>query len=82
MGKPRGLFKIFQVTERRAFELRAQAFKVANHNNGPAISGAAGCFAGPSVSAGDQSYLLCSTFLHPTAARDSRIIQLGLKFAF
>ena len=76
------LFKLFPVAEGKAFKLRAEAFNVGNHTQWTAISGSDGCYGGPNFSTGDANCLSRSTFLHPTAARSPRIIELGLKFAF
>ncbi|MGH9652294.1 MAG: hypothetical protein ACRD6B_02385, partial [Bryobacteraceae bacterium] len=77
-----GLFKDFHLSEARYFEFRAEAFNVFNHTQWKTIDGGAACYAGSNNSAGDPSCLPGSTFLHPTAAHDPRILQLGLKFIF
>jgi hypothetical protein len=78
-----GLFKRFPIkSETRAIEFRAEAFNVLNHTQWNGIDNNASCYAGPSNSAGDPSCLTDSTFLHPTAAHNPRIMQLGMKFLF
>ncbi len=85
-----GLFKHFPLkSETRAIEFRAEAFNVLNHTQwssggqgGSAVSNTASCYAGANNSAGDPSCIASSTFLHPTAAHDPRILQLGMKLIF
>jgi hypothetical protein len=78
-----GLFKHFPIkSETRAIEFRAEAFNVLNHTQWNGIDNNASCFAGANNSAGDPSCLVGSTFLHPTAAHNPRIMQLGMKFLF
>ncbi|MFL6354447.1 MAG: carboxypeptidase regulatory-like domain-containing protein [Bryobacteraceae bacterium] len=78
-----GLFKRFPIkSETRAIEFRAEAFNVLNHTQWNGIDNNASCYAGPNNSAGDPSCLGGSTFLHPTAAHNPRIMQLGMKFLF
>ncbi len=85
-----GLFKHFALkSETRAIEFRAEAFNVLNHTQwssgslgGNAVDNNASCYAGPNNSAGDPSCIAGSTFLHPTAAHNPRILQLGMKLIF
>ncbi|MGI8958487.1 MAG: carboxypeptidase regulatory-like domain-containing protein [Bryobacteraceae bacterium] len=78
-----GLFKHFPIkSETRAIEFRAEAFNVLNHTQWNGIDHNASCYAGANNSAGDPSCLAGSTFLHPTAAHNPRILQLGMKFLF
>src|SRR5271166_5375115 len=91
------LFKHFKVTERAAFEFRAEAYNIFNHTEWGPVGGDAGsaayngfssntnsanCFAGPNNSAGDPSCLGNSTFLYIGIAHPARILQLGAKFIF
>jgi hypothetical protein len=77
-----GLFKRFAINENTAFEFRAEAFNAFNHTQWSSISLGATCYAGPNNSAGDPSCIAGNTFLHPTAAHNPRILQLGMKFLF
>lgn len=78
-----GLFKHFRIkSETRAIEFRAEAFNVLNHTQFSTIDNTASCYAGANNSAGDPSCITGSTFLHPTAAHNPRIMQLGMKFLF
>jgi len=91
------LFKHFKVSERAAFEFRAEAFNIFNHTEWGPVGGDAGsaayngfssntnyanCFAGPRNSAGDPSCLGNSTFLYIGVAHPARILQLGAKLIF
>ena len=91
------LFKHFKVTERAAFEFRAEAYNIFNHTEWGPVGGDAGsaayngfssntnsanCFAGPNNSAGDPNCLGNSTFLYIGIAHPARILQLGAKFIF
>jgi len=78
-----GLFKHFPIKgEGRALEFRAEGFNVFNHTQWDGINSGASCYAGPNNSAGDPSCIATQTFLHPTAAHNPRILQLGMKFIF
>ena len=77
-----GLFKRFAIHENTGFELRAEAFNVFNHTQWSSIFLGATCYGGPDHSAGDPSCIAASAFLHPTAAHNPRILQLGIKFLF
>ncbi|MGA8030433.1 MAG: hypothetical protein WB992_25100, partial [Bryobacteraceae bacterium] len=77
-----GLFKHFAFTENRALEFRAEGFNVFNHTQWNGINNGASCYAGPDNSAGDPSCIATQTFLHPSAAHNPRILQLGMKFLF
>lgn len=87
-----GLFKHFAINrERQSIEFRAEAFNVFNHTQWEPLGGSnspnsnsytASCYAGPNNSPGDPSCIAGSVFLHPTAAHNPRILQLGMKFIF
>ncbi len=83
-----GLFKRFAVTERYAFEFRAEAFNVFNHTqwlpipDGSSNNNTASCFGGAANNAGDASCVPGNTFLTATGAHNARILQLGLKLLF
>ena len=76
------LLKHFTVSETKEFEFRAEAFNIFNHTQWASINNGLNCYAGPSSSAGDPSCVTGSNFLHPGSAHRSRVVQLGLKFAF
>ncbi len=78
-----GLFKHFPIkSETRAIEFRAEAFNILNHTQWNGISNGASCYGPANNSAGDPSCVATATFLHPTAAHNPRIMQLGMKFLF
>jgi hypothetical protein len=76
------LFKRFAISERTGFEFRAEAFNIFNHTQWAPISGDGG--SGPAnggPSSGTNSFG-GSDFLRILAARNPRILQLGMKFYF
>jgi Carboxypeptidase regulatory-like domain/TonB-dependent Receptor Plug Domain len=78
-----GLFKRFPIrSEARALEFRAEAFNVFNHTQWSGVNAGASCYGGANNSAGDESCISSSTFLHPSGAHNPRILQLSLKFLF
>jgi len=79
-----GLFKRFAVSESKAFEFRWENFNVFNHTQFAMIDAAADCsFNSPTeTSLGEPECVGTSSFLHPTAAHNPRIMQFGLKFLF
>jgi len=79
-----GLFKRFAVKENKAFEFRWENFNVFNHTEFAMIDAAADCsFNTPTeTNLGEPECVGTSSFLHPTAAHDPRIMQFALKFLF
>ncbi len=77
-----GLFKKFYITEVKHFEFRAEAFNVFNHTQFSGVNSGISCYDPTTYNAGAASCLESSNFLHPTAAHNPRILQLGLKFIF
>ena len=79
-----GLFKRFPIGENRAFEFRWENFNVFNHTQFAQLDAAADCSLSPSdgTNLGVPDCVGTSSFLHPTAAHDPRIMQFGLKFLF
>ncbi len=79
-----GLFKHFALgkSETRSFEFRAEGFNVFNHTQWNGVNASASCYGGTNNSAGDANCLTTSSFLHPSAAHNPRILQLGAKFIF
>ncbi len=78
-----GLFKHIPLkSETRAVEFRAEAFNVFNHTQWNGVNSSISCYAGANNSAGDPSCVATQTFLHPSAAHNPRILQLGLKLLF
>jgi Carboxypeptidase regulatory-like domain len=78
------LFKHFSVTERVAFEFRAEAFNIFNHIEWGPLGGdqggaAASCNNGCSSSTGSFGG---ANFLQPGTVYSPRILQLGGKFIF
>ena len=77
-----GLFKNFFIKEGGPnFEFRAEGFNVFNHTEWSGVNTGISCYGGANNSAGDPS-CLDNSFLHPSGARNPRILQLGLKFIF
>jgi hypothetical protein len=91
------LLKRFALTESKYFEFRAEAFNVFNHAEWAWLGGESGSAAGSQAgnnganetgcygagnNAGDPSCTTTTTFLHPIAVHDARILQLALKFIF
>lgn len=79
-----GLFKHFAITEDKAFEFRWENFNVFNHTQFASIDAAADCsFDTPTeTNLAEPECVGISSFLHPTAAHNPRIMQFGLKFLF
>jgi hypothetical protein len=77
------LFKHFKITERMAFEFRAEAFNVFNHTQWLPIAGDSGSAASNLGETNNTFSLDPSTgFLQVTGAHNPRILQLGAKFSF
>jgi hypothetical protein len=88
-----GIFKRFPIGERLNAEFRTEAFNVFNHTQFTGFNNSPGCFlpngneqynAGASTCVqgnADEGYLP-STFLHPNAVHDPRLLQFALKLIF
>ncbi len=74
------LFKHFAVTEKTAFEFRAEAFNVFNHTEWLPLAGQAGAAA--SSNGSGTNTLDSLGFLYVAGAHSPRILQLALKFLF
>lgn len=74
------LFKHFKLTERFAFEFRAEAYNIFNHTQWLPVSGDAG--SGASNNAAGDNTLGSDGFLRTAGAHNPRILQLGAKFSF
>jgi len=78
-----GLFKRFPLrSDVRLLEFRAEGFNVLNHTQWSGINNSVTCYGGANNSAGDPSCLATQSFLHPSAAHNPRILQLGMKLIF
>jgi hypothetical protein len=79
------LFKHFKITERMAFEFRAEAYNIFNHTQWRPIAGDSGSAAsnlGESNNTLSSPFDPTSGFLQVTDAHNPRILQLGAKFIF
>jgi hypothetical protein len=85
------LSRNMKLKEGRLLQFRIESFNTFNHTQfriyDPANPGNTGnnvisCYGGTTNSAGDESCLTSSSFLHPVDAHRPRTIQLGLKFLF
>ena len=79
------------IKESRSMEVRLETFNTFNHTQfriyDPSNPGNPGnnvitCYAGPANSAGDNSCLAGSSFLHPVDAHRPRTMQVGVKYYF
>lgn len=73
-----GLFKNFYVTEKKYFELRAEAFNVFNHTEFNTVNNTLNCF----QANGQGCAANANGFLMPNSAHEPRLLQLGMKFIF
>jgi len=76
------LFKHFAVTERMAFEFRAEAFNLFNHTEWGPLGGDQGGAAGSASFSSSTGSFGASNFLQTGTTYSPRILQLGLKFLF
>ena len=76
------LFKRFALNERTGFEFRAEAFNVFNHTQWAPISGEGGSASSAAGASSGTNGFGGSDFFAILAARNPRILQLGLKFYF
>jgi len=74
------LFKHFTIKESTAFEFRAEAFNVFNHEEWLPIAGQAG--AGANINGTGTNTFPNTNFLYSGGAHEARVLQLALKFIF
>jgi hypothetical protein len=84
-----GLFKLFPIKEKMAFQFRWEMFNIFNHTQFDAIGGNSviGSPGGThtamdTFAPGSLTSLGSSTFLHLTGTHNPRIMQFGLRFQF
>jgi len=76
------LFKRFLITERVAFEFRAEAFNIFNHIEYGPLGGDQGGAAGSAGFSSGTSAFGSGNFLQTGVAYSPRILQLGAKLVF
>ncbi|MGO9589683.1 MAG: carboxypeptidase regulatory-like domain-containing protein [Candidatus Acidiferrales bacterium] len=85
------LIKDISFNESYSLEFRAEVFNIFNHtqfriydpeNTGNTGNNVITCYGGTTYSAGDQSCLATSAFLHPVDAHRPRTMQFGVKLFF
>ena len=76
------LFKRFLITERVAFEFRAEAFNIFNHIEYGPLGGEQGGAAGSAGFSSGTSAFGSGNFLQTGVAYSPRILQLGAKIVF